>query len=181
MTRYATRSLGLFVTVLMLTLSVGCGEDLGDTGVQSAELSKGECNAIVARALSAAQRCARGDCGFEECVEVGEAFQGFFGNEDCAAGFAAGDINGLPENASIHPQTGAIKHVGEVICGSVVFCGFCEGAPEGVCTGPCEEAEKRPGSRSATDPRTPGRFWLGVRYCRAGPGSAARVRFDFRL
>ena len=141
MTKFVSRSLGLFVTVFMLTLSFGCGEDLGETGTQSAELSNGECNSIVARALSAAQRCARGDCGFDECVEVGEAFQGFFGNEDCAAGFASGDINGLPENASIHPQTGAIKHIGEVICGSVVFCGFCEGAPEGVCTGPCEEAQ----------------------------------------
>jgi hypothetical protein len=142
MKRFVSASLTLVATTLMVTLSFGCGEGIdGETGSQSAELSEGQCNAIVATNLSAAQRCARGECGVEECTDVGGAFFEFFvNNPDCADFFAAGDVNGLPGNASIHPRTGEVKHIGEVICGSVVACGLCQGAPPGVCTGACEDA-----------------------------------------
>ena len=130
------------LTTLMVTLSFGCGADFeGDTVSQSAELNSGQCNAIVATNLSAAQRCARGECGIDECEAVGGAFFDFFvNNPECAGFYVTGDVNGLPGNASIHPETGAIKHVGEVICSSVVQCGLCPGAPPGVCVGPCQEA-----------------------------------------
>ena len=142
MKRFVSASLTLVATTLIVTLSFGCGEGIdGETGSQSAELSKGQCNAIVATNLSAAQRCARGECGGEECTDVGGAFFEFFvNNQDCADFFGVGDVNGLPGNASIHPQTAEIKHIGEVICDSVVACGLCLGAPPGVCTGPCEDA-----------------------------------------
>jgi hypothetical protein len=143
MKSFLSASLTLVATTLMLTLSFGCGEGVeGETGSQAAELSKGQCNAIVATNLRAAQRCARGECGVDECTDVGGAFFEFFvSNPECAAFFDTSDVNGLPENASIHPQTGALKHIGEVICGSVVACGLCEGAPPNVCTGPCEDAQ----------------------------------------
>jgi hypothetical protein len=131
----------LFGMALAVTLSFGCGEGMeGETGSQSASLNQGQCNAVVATALSAAQRCARGDCGAAECEEVQGAFLDFFVfNPECAGFFDTGDVNGLPGNASIHPQTGALKHVGEVICDSVLACGLCPGAPEGVCTTTCEQ------------------------------------------
>ncbi|MFW2387500.1 MAG: hypothetical protein ACN4G0_04135 [Polyangiales bacterium] len=142
MTRFVSTSLSIVATALMVTLSLGCGEGIGDeTGSQSAELNKGQCNAIVATALSSAQRCARGECGVAECTDVGGALGAFFGDENCAGLFATGDANGLPGNASIHPQTGEIKHVGDVICGSIVACGLCPFAPPGACDGPCDDAE----------------------------------------
>jgi hypothetical protein len=141
MKRFVSASLTVVATALMVTLSFGCGEGIeGETGSQSAELSKGQCNAIVARALGTAQECFRSGCGVlsQECDEVRGVFGAFFGNEDCFAAFDAGDLNGLPGNASIHPQTGEAKHVGEVICSSVFQCGLCDVAPPTVCTETCQ-------------------------------------------
>ena len=139
MKNFVSAALTFVATTLMVTLSFGCGEGFeGETGSQSAALSKGQCNAIVATNLSAAQRCARGECGEAECNDVGGAFFDFFvNNPECAGFFDTGDVNGLPENASVHPRTGETKQVGEVICSSVVACGLCPLAPEGVCVGPC--------------------------------------------
>lgn len=144
MKNFVSAGLTLVATTLMVTLSFGCGEGIeGETGSQSAELSAGQCNAIVATNLSAAQRCARGECGVEECTDVAGAFLDFFvNNDECAGFFESGDVNGLPENASVHPQTGESKHIGDVICASIVACGLCPGAPEGVCEADCEEAEQ---------------------------------------
>ncbi len=126
---------------MVVVFSFGCGEGIeGGTGSQSAALNMGECNAIVATALSAAQRCARGDCGAAECADVQGAFVDFFvANPECAGFYDTGDVNGLPGNASIHPQTGALKHIGDVICDSVRDCGLCPAAPPTVCTATCEE------------------------------------------
>ena len=127
------------VTALMVTLSFGCGEGIeGETGSQSAELSTGQCNAIVATATRSAQRCFRGQCGAEECSDVQGAFLDFFmNNPECADFFDAGDANGLPGNASVHPQTGATKHIGEVICNAVLQCGLCPFAQPDVCPESC--------------------------------------------
>jgi len=142
MKKYISASPAILVTAMMVTLSFGCGEGIeGETGSQSAELTTGECNAIVATNLSSAQRCARGTCGVAECTNVAGAFVDFFiNNPECAGFFANGDVNGLPGNASIHPQTGEAKHIGDVICSAVVQCGLCPDAPPGVCTTDCEEA-----------------------------------------
>jgi len=141
MKTFLTAGPTFFGAALALTLSFGCGDIEGETGSQSAELNAGQCNAIVATALSSAQRCARGECGFEECTDVGGAFvEFFFLNPECADFFDTGDVNGLPGNASIHPQTGEAKHIADVICSAVVACGLCPDAPEGVCTADCEEA-----------------------------------------
>jgi hypothetical protein len=146
MKNFVSAGLTLVVTTLMVTVSFGCGEGFeGEAGSQSAELSKGQCNSIVATDLRSAQRCARGQCGVDECTDVGGAFlEFFFLNPECAGFFETGDVNGLPGNASLHPQTGEAKHIADVICGSVVACGLCPGAPEGVCTADCaaEAAEE---------------------------------------
>jgi len=143
MKNFVSAGLTLVATTLMVTLSFGCGEGFeGETGSQSAELTKGECNAIVGTALGTAQECFRSGCGVlsQECDEVRGAFGAFFGNEDCFAAFVAGDLNGLPGNASIHPDTGEGKHLGDVICSSVVQCGLCPAAPPTVCVDDCEAA-----------------------------------------
>jgi hypothetical protein len=108
------------------------------------ETSPGQCNAIVATALSSAQQCYRSECapGSAACDDVIGAFGAFFGDPVCAAAFAAGELNGLPENASIQPagpNTGAAKHVGDVICSGVEQCELCPIAPEGVCTDACAD------------------------------------------
>ena len=135
-------SSALLATAMMVTLSFGCGEGVeGETGSQSAELSKGQCNAIIARSLGTAQECFRSGCGVtsQECDEVRGVFGAFFGNDDCAAAFAAGDLNGLPGNASVDSDTGEGKHVGGVICSAVVQCDFCAVAvPSGICADQCQ-------------------------------------------
>ncbi|MBW1904858.1 MAG: hypothetical protein JRE45_19820 [Deltaproteobacteria bacterium] len=53
---------------------------------------------------------------------------GFFGAPDCDAAFTAGELEGLPGNASTQPagpDAGQPKHVQEVICNAIVVCGFC--------------------------------------------------------
>jgi hypothetical protein len=143
MKTFMTGGPAFFGAALAITLSFGCGEGIeGETGSQSAELNTGQCNAIVATDLRSAQRCARGECGADECTDVAGAFVEFFiFNPECAGFFATGDVNGLPGNASIHPQTGEAKHIGEVICGSVLACGLCPDAPPDVCTDSCGGAE----------------------------------------
>jgi len=144
MKTFMTGGPAFFAAALAITLSFGCGEGIeGETGSQSAELNSGQCNAIVATDLRSAQRCARGECGVDECVAVGGAFVEFFIlNPECAGFFETGDVNGLPGNASIHPQTGEAKHIADVICSGVVACGLCPDAPPDVCTTACEEAEE---------------------------------------
>lgn len=144
MKTFLSGSFILLATALMVTLSFGCGEGIeGETGSQSAELSVGQCNAIVATNLRSAQRCAQGTCGVEECTNVTGAFVDFFiNNPECAGFFATGDINGLPENASIHPRTGEGKHIGDVVCSSIVQCGLCPQASAVVCGDACASAEE---------------------------------------
>jgi len=144
MKKCISASSALLATAMMVTLSFGCGEGIeGETGSQSAELSKGQCNALIRRALGTAQECFRSGCDVisQECDEVRGVFGAFFGNEDCFDFFGAGDVNGLPENAAVHPRTGEGKHIGDVICGSVVQCGLCPQASALVCGAACEEAE----------------------------------------
>jgi len=144
MKTFMTGGPAFFAAALAITLSFGCGEGIeGETGSQSAELTAGQCNAIVARALRPAQQCYNVGCDEAACEEAGQAFFDFFGAPFCADAFAAGDLNGLPGNASVDPATGETKHVGEVICSAIIQCGFCPVAvPSGVCEGPCEEAEE---------------------------------------
>lgn len=139
MKKFVSSSLTLVATTLMVTLSFGCGEGIeGETGSQSAQLNQGQCNAIVATATRSAQRCFRGQCGADECSDVQGAFLDFFiNNPECAGFFDSGDVNGLPGNASVHPQTGATKHIGEVICNAVFQCGLCPFAQEDVCPESC--------------------------------------------
>ena len=67
------------VTALMVTLSFGCGEGIeGDTGSQSAQLTKGQCNAIVARSLGLSQQCNQFGCSADQCVELQDTFNEFF-------------------------------------------------------------------------------------------------------
>ena len=93
--------------------------------------------------LGAAQSCWNFGCLPEdlECAEVGAAFLGFFGDPACFEAFANGELNGLPENASIQPNgpnAGQGKHMGDVICTSVAQCGFCGAAASvGVCRAQC--------------------------------------------
>ena len=140
MKTFMTGGPALFAAALAITLSFGCGEGIeGETGSQSAELSKGQCNAIVARALRPAQQCYNVGCDEAACEEAGQAFFDFFGSPFCAAAFAAGDLNGLPGNASADPDTGEGKHVGGVICSAVVQCDFCAVAvPSGICADQCQ-------------------------------------------
>lgn len=135
-------SSALLVTAMMVTLSFGCGEGIeGETGSQSAALSKGQCNAIVARALRPAQQCFNVGCDEAACEKAGQAFFDFFGAPFCAEAFANGELNGLSGNASIQPSgpnADDPKHIGEVICSAVVQCGFCPVAvPSGVCVTIC--------------------------------------------
>ena len=88
--------------------------------------------------MKTAQQCWRGDCGAAECLEVADTLFGFFDpEEDCGAAFAAGELEGLPGNASVQPagpDETAPKHIQEVICNSVKLCGFCGPAVQlGIC------------------------------------------------
>ena len=137
--------LPLLVTALAALLCFGCGEGVQDeTGSatlgQLEETSPGDCNSTVAVAMQAAQICARSGCSFgsNECADVQAAFLGFFTDPVCAAAFDAGELEGLPGNASLDAE-GQLKHVGDVICSSVVQCGLCGAGPPGVCGGPCGE------------------------------------------
>ena len=102
-----------------------------------ADNAKGTCNAIVANAMNTAQQCWRGDCGAAECLEVADTLFGFFGAQGCGDAFAAGELEGLPGNASAQPagpDEGAPKHIQEVICNAVAVCGFCIPAVQlGIC------------------------------------------------
>jgi hypothetical protein len=124
---------------MMVTLSFGCGEGIeGETGSQSAQLTAGQCNAIVARILGTAQQCNKFGCSVAECTELSATFvEFFFANPDCGVAAGAGELNGLPGNAGIQPggpNAGQAKHIGEVICGAIEECGFCEDSQTaGIC------------------------------------------------
>jgi hypothetical protein len=109
----------LLVTALMVTLAFGCGESVeGETGSQSAELTNGECNAIVARSLGLAQQCNQFGCDQGQCDELTETFNEFFG--DCGGDFFAGELNGLAGSALGEPgDPGPIQ---EVLCGANEAC-----------------------------------------------------------
>ena len=139
MKRLVSGSSILLLTALMFTLSFGCGEGTeGDTG--SAELAQsqttnGTCNRTAARSMRAAQECVNSGCkpGSATCDDVAAAFTGFFGNPVCIAAFVNGESNGLVGNASIQPagpDAGAGKHIGGVICDSVLQCGLCPFIPQ---------------------------------------------------
>jgi hypothetical protein len=102
-----------------------------------ADNAKGACNQIVANAMNTAQQCWRGDCGPTERVEVAQTLFSFFEAPGCGEAFGAGEIEGLPGNASVHPNgpdAGLPKHIQEVICNAVVVCNFCVPAVNlGVC------------------------------------------------
>jgi hypothetical protein len=122
---------------------VGCGEGGGDeTGSLALEqTTAGQCNSIVATALGSAQECLRVGCtpGDDACDAVTGAFMGFFGDPDCAAAFAAAELNGLPGNASFQPAGTPVggKHIPDIVCSGVVQCGLCPVAPSGLCETYC--------------------------------------------
>ena len=102
-----------------------------------ADTVEGQCNSIVAKALGAGQACWDSDCEVDQCNQVGGALLEFFSDPACAEAYANGELDGLPGNAIIQPAgpdaTGA-KHLQDVICGSIVNCGFCAGAlAAGIC------------------------------------------------
>ena len=129
----------LLATAMMVTLSFGCGEGIeGDTGSQTAELSKGQCNAIVAGVIGTAQHCTRFGCSADECGELLDAFLEFFITPgECAVAAGDGELNGLPGNAFTQPggpNAGDPKHIQEVICGAAGACGLCDaGQAQGIC------------------------------------------------
>ena len=144
MKRLVSGSSILLLTALMFTLSFGCGEGIeGDTGSQSAQLIKGQCNAIVASSLRTAQECQRISCepGSDQCDEALSTLTEFVTTEGCLAAFGAEELNGLPGNASIQPagpNAGAAKHIGVVVCESVNDCELCGAALSfGICTETC--------------------------------------------
>ena len=126
MKKCISASSALLVTAMMVTLSFGCGEGIeGDTGSQSAQLTNGQCNAIVARSLGTAQQCNKFGCGLEDCIELQDTFNEFFGS-GCGGPLGLGELNGLPGNASTQPgrgpNAGGPKHIAEVICGAIEEC-----------------------------------------------------------
>lgn len=148
MRRIVSASSALLAVAMMVTLSFGCGEtgdtDSGYSGLSAEQAkanSKGTCNAIVARALGTAQQCNKFGCSLDgpECGELSATFVEFFvANPDCGVALGAGELNGLPGNASTQPgrgpNAGGPKHIAEVICGAIEECGFCEDSQDaGIC------------------------------------------------
>ena len=135
-----TGSALLAATAFMIA---GCGEGSGDDigSLALEQTTAGQCNQIVATALGAAQECLRVGCepGDGACEEVSGAFSGFFGDDDCAAAFAAAELNGLPGNASFQPAGTPVggKHIPDVVCSGVVQCGLCPFAPPTLCETYC--------------------------------------------
>ena len=140
MKKCISASSSLLVTAMMVTLSFGCGEGIeGDTGSQSAQLTNGQCNAIVARVIGTGQQCNQFGCEADgpECAELSLAFGEFFGS-GCGGPLGSGDLNGVPGNASTQPagpNAGGPKHMAEVVCGAIEVCGFCSDAQNlgGIC------------------------------------------------
>jgi hypothetical protein len=133
-----------FAAALVITLSFGCGEAAeGETGSSTLgleEASSGQCNAIVANSLRAAQECQRITCepGSDQCTEALDTLTEFAFTPGCLAAFGDGELNGLPGNAGIHPNTEAAKHIGVVVCEAVDDCNLCEAALSfGICTETC--------------------------------------------
>jgi len=124
MKKCISASSALLVTAMMVTLSFGCGEGIeGDTGSQSAQITKGQCNAIVARSLGLSQQCNKFGCSLDECLELQGTFAEFFGF--CSDALIAGELNGLPGNALWRkgdPTLEDPKHIQEVICGAAEAC-----------------------------------------------------------
>ncbi len=144
MAKYRLETVAAIATALSLLLVLGCGEGVeGETGSvslgQSDGTNTGECNRIVAGGMETAQICYRSGCELlgEECDGFRADFAQYFANADCATDFLAGEADGLAGNAALHPQTGEIKHIGEVICSAVVQCGLCNPEVPAVCGGPC--------------------------------------------
>jgi hypothetical protein len=131
----------LLGTALMVTLAFGCGESVeGEAGSQSAELTAGECNALVAAVVGTAQRCNGFGCSVDECGELLDTFLEFFviPPAECAVAAGLDELNGLPGNAFTQPDgspnAGDPKHIQEVICGGAEACGLCDAAQsQGIC------------------------------------------------
>ena len=123
MKKCISASSALLVTAMTVTLSFGCGEGIeGDTGSQSAQLTNGQCNAIVARSLGLSQQCNQFGCSADQCAELAATFNEFFDPDiDCAAALFAGELNGLGGSALRGPD-GKPKHIEEVICGAAEAC-----------------------------------------------------------
>lgn len=108
-----------------------------------ADNTKGICNSIVASGMRPAQVCENMSCmpGDEVCMDVTNVFIEFVTTPGCLPLFAAGELKGLPGNASIQPggpDVGGVKHVQDLICGAVSDCGLCESAlGVGICVVPC--------------------------------------------
>ena len=146
MKKYISASSALLAAAAVMF--VGCGEagggDTGSVGLEQTQTTDGTCNAIVATALGAAQKCFRSECepGDGACDDVTAAFTGFFGNPVCAA--ALGGLNGLTGSAATHPapqgpNEGTSKHIGAVVCSSIAQCELCPGVPEGTCPESCPQ------------------------------------------
>jgi hypothetical protein len=114
------------------------------TGAE-AQINYGVCNSIVANGMRGAQVCENMSCmpGDAACTDVTDAFVDFLMTPGCLAAFAAGELNGLPGNASVQPggpDAGGVKHIQEVICGAVEDCGLCAAAlSAGICLLPCTD------------------------------------------
>ena len=133
-------NVALVAAAFAALLAFGCGATDEETGsVALEQTNNGQCNRIIANGMRTAQVCYRSGCELdsEECDTFRADFGEYFGNMDCAIDFLTGESEGLSASAALHPETGAIKHVGEVICNSVVQCGLCPTAPPSVCTADC--------------------------------------------
>ncbi|MDH3199483.1 MAG: hypothetical protein OEM15_01185 [Myxococcales bacterium] len=108
-----------------------------------ADNANGSCNRIVANAMNASQVCWNFGCDSDACMDVAMAAGAFFGNDDCAAGFTSGELEGLTNSAALQPEgapnAGEAKHIAEVICNAVAECGLCMDGqgPLGECAGFC--------------------------------------------
>jgi len=124
------KSIALFAFALIL---VG-----GSSGAR-AENTGGLCNSIVAGALGPAQQFVNGvGDPVQQCTEVGEALSDFLTTPGCLEAQLSGEVRGLGGPASAQPagpDAGALKPIGETICGAICGCGFFPALPPGICAG----------------------------------------------
>jgi hypothetical protein len=108
----------------------------GSSGAR-ADNTRGVCNSIIADGLGAAQQVVNGvGDPVQQCTEVGEALSEFLTTPGCFEAFAAGELRGLggpADNYVNGPNAGALKPVGEAICGALCGCGFFPALPPEIC------------------------------------------------
>lgn len=138
-------NVALVAAAFAALLAFGCGATDEETGsVALEQTNNGQCNRIIANGLRNAKVCYRSDCSIasDECQQFRDDFgEYFFGDLECDVAFADGDSEGLAASASVHPQTGETKNIGEVICFNVDRCGLCPFAPSNVCPETCGPSE----------------------------------------